>query len=95
MSFSSYGEGLGLLATTDLAQQLAETDDAIANSAIARVFIARLLPSVIFESIVGVIADHFDRKKVVVIGDILRAALSISMSISRELSLALHSNIFS
>ena len=79
MSFSSFGDWLGLLATTALAQQLAGGDYATANFAIAGVFIARLLPSVVLRPIAGVIADRFDRKKVMVIGDILRAALFISI----------------
>jgi dTMP kinase len=81
MAFSSFGDWLGLLATTALAQQLAEGDYAKANFAIAGVFIARLLPSVILGPLAGVIADKFDRKKVMVIGDILRALLFISIPI--------------
>jgi dTMP kinase len=81
MSFSSLGDWLGLLATTALAQQLAGGNYATANFAIAGVFIARLLPSVILGPIAGVIADRFDRKLVMVIGDILRAALFISIPI--------------
>jgi dTMP kinase len=81
MSLSSFGDWLGLLATTALAQQLAGGDYATANFAIAGVFIARLLPSVILGPIAGVIADRFDRKKVMVVGDILRAGLFISIPI--------------
>ena len=81
MSFSSLGDWLGLLATTALAQQLAGGNYTTANFAIAGVFIARLLPSVILGPIAGVIADRFDRKKVMVIGDILRAALFLSIPI--------------
>jgi len=81
MAFSSFGDWLGLLATTALAQQLAGGDYATANFAIAGVFIARLLPSVILGPIAGVIADKFDRKNVMIIGDILRALLFISIPI--------------
>ncbi|MGA0902030.1 MAG: dTMP kinase [Candidatus Nanopelagicaceae bacterium] len=81
MAFSSFGDWLGLLATTALAQQLAGGDYATANFAIAGVFIARLLPSVILGPIAGVIADRFDRKRVMVIGDILRAGLFVSIPI--------------
>ncbi len=81
MSFSSFGDWLGLLATTALAQQLAGGNYATANFAIAGVFIARLLPSVILGPIAGVIADRFDRKRVMVLGDILRAGLFISIPI--------------
>ena len=44
MAFSSFGDWLGLLASTALAQQLAGGDYAMANFAIAGVFIVRLLP---------------------------------------------------
>jgi dTMP kinase len=81
MAFSSFGDWLGLLATTALAQKLAGGDYATANFAIAGVFIARLLPSVILGPIAGVIVDKFDRKKVMIIGDILRALLFISIPI--------------
>ena len=81
MAFSSFGDWLGLLATTALAQQLAGGNYATANFAIAGVFIARLLPSVILGPIAGVIADRFDRKKVMVIGDFLRASLFVSIPI--------------
>ena len=50
-----------------------------ANFAIAGVFIARLLPSVILGPIAGVIADRFDRKRVMIIGDFLRAGLFASI----------------
>ena len=56
MAFSSFGDWLGLLATTALAQQLAGGNYATANFAIAGVFIARLLPSVFLGPIAGVIA---------------------------------------
>jgi dTMP kinase len=81
MAFSSFGDWMGLLATTALAQELAGGNYATANFAIAGVFIARLLPSVFIGPIAGVIADRFDRKKVMVIGDIIRAALFISIPI--------------
>ena len=64
MSFSSFGDWLGLLATTALAQQLAGGDYATANFAIAGVFIARLLTSVILGPLAGVIADRFERIKI-------------------------------
>ena len=81
MLFSSLGDWLGLLATTALAQQLSGDNYAKANFAIAGVFIARLLPSVFLGPIAGVLADRFDRRKLMVICDILRTALYISIPI--------------
>ncbi len=81
MVFSSLGDWLGLLATTALAQQLSGGSYATANFAIAGVFIARLLPAVFLGPIAGVIADRLDRRKLMVIADIFRAALYISIPI--------------
>jgi dTMP kinase len=81
MVFSSLGDWLGLLATTALAQQLSGGSYATANFAIAGVFIARLLPAVFLGPIAGVIADRFDRRRLMVVVDILRAALYISIPI--------------
>jgi len=81
MMFSSLGDWLGLLATTALAAQLSDGSYATANFAIAGVFIARLLPAVFLGPIAGVIADRFDRRRLMVTVDVLRGALYISIPI--------------
>ena len=84
MVFSSLGDWLGLLATTALAQQLSGGDYSKANFAIAGVFIARLLPAVFLGPIAGVIADRFDRRKLMVTCDVIRTALYISIPIAHN-----------
>jgi dTMP kinase len=81
MAFSSFGDWLGLLASTALAQQLAGGDYAKANFAIAGVFIVRLLPAVILGPFAGVIADKFDRRKLMIACDVLRFSLYFSIPI--------------
>ena len=81
MALSSLGDWLGLLATTAMAQKLSQGNYSTANFAIAGVFIARLLPSVFLGPIAGVIADRFDRRKLMVVADILRGALYISIAV--------------
>ncbi|CAB4607971.1 unannotated protein [freshwater metagenome] len=81
MAFGSLGDWLGLLATTALAQQLSGGSYATANFAIAGVFIARLLPAVFLGPIAGVIADRIDRRKLMVVADVIRFALYISIPI--------------
>jgi dTMP kinase len=81
MVFSSLGDWLGLLATTALAQQLSGGSYSTANFAIAGVFIARLLPAVFLGPLAGVLADRFDRRRLMVTVDILRAALYVSIPI--------------
>ena len=81
MAFSSFGDWLGLLACTALAQQLADGDYAKANFAIAGVFIVRLLPAALLGPFAGVIADRFDRRRLMIICDILRFSLYLSIPI--------------
>jgi dTMP kinase len=81
MVFSSLGDWLGLLATTAMAQQLSGGSYATANFAIAGVFIARLLPAVFLGPLAGVIADRFDRRRLMFNVDIIRAVLYISIPI--------------
>ena len=81
IAFSSFGDWLGLLASTALAQQLAGGDYAKANFAIAGVFIVRLLPAVILGPFAGVIADRFDRRKLMISCDFLRFILYFSIPI--------------
>jgi dTMP kinase len=81
MAFSSFGDWLGLLACTALAQQLAGGDYAKANFAIAGVFIVRLLPAAILGPFAGVIADRFDRRRLMIICDVLRFSLYLSIPI--------------
>ncbi|MEI7930350.1 MAG: dTMP kinase, partial [Actinomycetes bacterium] len=52
-----------------------------ANFAIAGVFIVRLLPAVILGPIAGVIADRFDRRRLMVFCDIFRFGLYLSIPI--------------
>jgi len=81
MAFSSFGDWLGLLATTALALELANGNYKKANFAIAGVFIVRLLPAVLLGPIAGVITDRFDRRRLMIICDILRFALYFSIPI--------------
>ncbi len=78
MSFSSFGDWLGLLATTALAAELAD-GYAAANFALGGVLVVRLLPAVIFGPLAGAFADRFDRRKLMVVADLCRFALFLSI----------------
>ena len=78
MSVSSFGDWLGLLATTALAAELADGYTA-ANFALGGVLVVRLLPAVVFGPLAGAFADRFDRRKMMVVADLTRFVLFASI----------------
>ncbi len=79
MAFSSFGDWLGLSSIhrarlTTCGRKLKK-----ANFAIAGVFIVRLLPAVLLGPIAGVIADRFDRRRLMIVCDILRFGFYLSI----------------
>ncbi|MDQ1664397.1 MAG: dTMP kinase [Actinomycetota bacterium] len=85
LSLSSFGDWLGLLALTALAPRLANGGYAAANLAIAGVFILRLAPAIIIGPLGGVIADRLDRRWTMVVCDVLRFALFLSIPLVGKL----------
>ncbi len=81
LSLSSFGDWLGLLALTALAPRLASGSYASANLAIAAVFILRLAPAIVMGPLGGVIADRLDRRLTMVVCDVARFALFLSIPI--------------
>jgi dTMP kinase len=81
LSLSSFGDWLGLLALTALAPRLANGSYAAANLAIAGVFILRLAPAIVMGPLGGVIADRLDRRLTMVVCDVFRFALFLSIPI--------------
>lgn len=75
---SSFGDWLGFLATTALATQLVTGFDA-KSFAVGGVLAFRLLPAVVLAPFVGVVADRFDRRRTMVLSDVLRFGLFLSM----------------
>ena len=74
LGLSSFGDWLGLLATTALAAALPQTP-AAKLLAVSGVFILRLAPAVFFGPLAGVVADRLPRRWTLVYGDVLRFVL--------------------
>jgi dTMP kinase len=88
LSLSSLGDWLGLLAITELAGNLAAGSSggfAAVNFAVGGVFIVRLLPAVLIGPVAGAFADRVDRRRTMVVADLVRFALFISIPLVREL----------
>ena len=77
---SSFGDWLGFLATTALATQLVDSFQGKAY-ATGGVLVFRLLPAVLFGPLAGAFADRWDRRRTMVVCDLLRFALFLSIPI--------------
>ncbi len=77
LSLSSFGDWLSILALTALAGSL--TKGTAENYAIGGVLVVKLLPALIFGPLAGAVADRFDRRITMVVADIMRFALFLSI----------------
>ena len=78
MSLSSFGDWLGLLAITATASSLVD-GFAAENYALGGVLLFRLLPAIVLGPLAGAFADRFDRRKTMVVTDVIRFGLFASI----------------
>ena len=76
---SQLGDWFNLIASAELIARL--TDSGLAVSTL---FLARFLPLFIFSPFAGVLADRYDRRKIMIISDVLRAATVASFLLVRS-----------
>jgi dTMP kinase len=78
----SIGDWLSLLALAGLADKLTSDGNyQLKSFAFAGVVLTQLLPGLLFAPLGGLLADRFDRRKVMVICDVLRCGLFVSIAI--------------
>jgi dTMP kinase len=82
MSVSSLGDWVGFIAVTAIVANLGGTT---ALLAVAGVMIARTLPAFLFGPIAGTLVDRLDRKRLMIVADLARGAMYLSMVFLREL----------
>jgi dTMP kinase len=86
ITFSSFGDWLGLLANTALAQHLTHhQSQATQGAAFAGVILVRLAPDLFFGPLAAALADKLDRRKTVIIGDVAAGLLYASIAIGYNL----------
>ncbi len=78
LSLSSLGDWLGFLATTSVAYALS-SGYGPRNYAVAIVLFVRLLPTVLIGPIAGAWADRFDRRTTMIVTDLIRFGLFLSI----------------
>lgn len=79
MSVCSLGDWLNILALTALAGNLTQGDFRTQSLAIGGVFVAKMLPAVLLGPLAGAFADRFDRRLTMVIADLARFAVVLSI----------------
>ena len=84
LSFSSLGDWLSLLALSVLATDLGGKGSR-STYAVSGVWLTSLLPALLFGPLAGAIADRFDRRTIMIIGDVVRAVLYLSIPINLSL----------
>ncbi|RCV50156.1 MFS transporter, partial [Marinitenerispora sediminis] len=93
LSLSSLGDWLSLLALMSLAAILTEDSSRLVQYfAVSGVVLLKLLPSLLLSPFAGVLADRFDRRLILVVGDIVRGLLYISIPIVGRLDWLLIAN---
>jgi dTMP kinase len=85
LSLSSLGDWLSLLALTTLASNLAHGTSA-QNSAVGAVWIVTLLPALLLGPIAGALADRLDRRMTMIVGDVVRGLLFLSIPLFPNLT---------
>src|SRR6266705_5943591 len=86
-SLSSLGDWLSLLALTTLATFLAKRGVAAQASAVGGVWLTSLLPALLLGPLAGAAADRLDRRINMIIGDVFRGALYLSIPLNLHLGI--------
>lgn len=81
---SALGDWIGFAALTALVPKLEGTSEGMGLFALGTLLLMRLLPNVIFGPLGGVIADRYDRKRLIVITDIARFGLFLAVAFTDD-----------
>jgi dTMP kinase len=87
-SLSSLGDWLSLVALSTLASDLAGQGVVARGAAVGGVWLTSLLPALLLGPLAGAVADRLDRRLNMIIGDVLRAALYLSLVLNLSLGFA-------
>jgi dTMP kinase len=86
LSLSSLGDWLSIVALTALAPSLASGGLAAKGSAVSGVWLATLLPALLFGPLAGALADRLDRRMTMIVGDVIRGLLFVSIPLFPHLT---------
>jgi dTMP kinase len=86
LSLSSLGDWLSIVALTALASSLTHGGLPAKGSAVGGVWLATLLPAVLFGPLAGALADRWDRRMTMIVGDVIRGLLFLSIPLFPHLT---------
>ena len=86
LTLSSLGDWISLLALSALAAKIGGLSGG--GYAVSGVWLTSLLPALVFGPLAGAVADKFDRRMNMIIGDVIRAALYVTIPINLSVGFA-------
>ena len=86
LSLSSLGDWLSILALTALAPSLTSGSTVAKASAVGGVWLVTLLPALLFGPLAGAVADRMDRRMTMIVGDVIRGLLFLSIPLFPNLT---------
>ncbi|MEW1956421.1 dTMP kinase [Kineococcus sp. NPDC059986] len=86
LMLSSFGDWLGMLAKLGTAAGLTTGNATQTSVAVSTVFILQLAPAALLGPLAGALADRLDRRLTMVVGDVLRFALFVSIPLVGSLT---------
>jgi dTMP kinase len=86
LSLSSLGDWLSILALIVLAPSLTSGGAVAKTSAVGLVWVVTLLPALLFGPLAGALADRLDRRMMMIVGDVIRGLLFLSIPLFPNLT---------
>ena len=86
LSLSSLGDWLSILALTVLAPALTHGSEVAKSSSVGVVWLVTLLPALLLGPIAGALVDRLDRRMTMIVGDVVRGLLFISIPLFPNLT---------
>jgi dTMP kinase len=86
LSLSSLGDWLSILALLFLAPSVTNGSNLAKTSAVSGVWVVTLLPALLLGPVAGALADRFDRRTTMIVGDVIRGLLFISIPLFPNLT---------
>jgi dTMP kinase len=84
---SQFVSGIGDWLVIGLLMPLVTSLSGGSSFAVAGILVAKLLPALVLSSLTGVLVDRFDRRRLMIVSDLARAALTLGLLFTNSLAL--------